>query len=328
MTFNYKNVYINDTFTITGPYESKGPLSKYFDKSYNDLYFDEKTWELAESKMITESVLLLLNKVNKTRFDIDVYISGDLLNQIVASNYAAANLGIPYIGIYGACSTSVLGLIIASNMLDANQVKSCITSTSSHNNAAEKQFRYPVEYGGPKPKTTTFTSTGAASAYLSNSKCGIKVESATLGTVLDSGIKYAYHMGAVMAKAAAKCLYDHLKDTKREVGYYDLILTGDLGVYGKKIFKEYLKIEYNIVLQNYEDTGVMLYDLEKQPVYAGASGPACAPLVTYSYIFDKMYKKELKRVLLIATGALMSTVMVNEKTTIPSVAHAISLEVD
>lgn len=328
MTFNYKNVYINDTFTITGPYEAKGPLSKYFDKSYNDLYFDEKTWELAESKMITESVDLLLNKVNKTRFDIDVYISGDLLNQIVASNYAAANLGIPYIGVYAACSTSVLGLIVASNMLEANQVKSCITSTSSHNNAAEKQFRYPVEYGGPKPKTTTFTSTGAASAYLSNSKSGIKVESATLGTVLDSGIKDAYHMGAVMAKAAAKCLYDHLKDTKREVGYYDLILTGDLGVYGKEIFKEYLKIEYNIVLQNYEDTGVMLYDLEKQPVYAGASGPACAPLVTYSYIFDKMYKKELKRVLLIATGALMSTVMVNEKTTIPSVAHAISLEVD
>ena len=327
MTFNYKNVYINNTATITGPYEAKGPLSKYFDKSYNDLYFDEKTWELAESKMITESVDLLLNKVNKTRFDIDVYISGDLLNQIVASNYAAVNLGIPYIGIYGACSTSVLGLIIASNMLDANQVKSCITSTSSHNNAAEKQFRYPVEYGGPKPKTTTFTSTGAASAYLSNSKSGIKVESATLGTVLDSGIKDAYHMGAVMAKAAAKCLYDHLKDTKREVGYYDLILTGELGVYGKEILKEYLKIEYNIVLQNYEDTGVMLYDREKQSVYAGASGPACAPLVTYSYIFDKMYKKELKRVLLIATGALMSTVMVNEKTTIPAVAHAVSLEV-
>lgn len=327
MTFNYKNVYINNTATITGPYEAKGPLSKYFDKSYNDLYFDEKTWELAESKMITDSVDLLLNKVNKTRFDIDVYISGDLLNQIVASNYAAVNLGIPYIGVYGACSTSVLGLIIASNMLDASQVKSCITSTSSHNNAAEKQFRYPVEYGGPKPKTTTFTSTGAASAYLSNSKCGIKVESATLGTVLDSGIKDAYHMGAVMAKAAAKCLYDHLKDTKREVGYYDLILTGDLGVYGKEILKDYLKIEYNIVLQNYEDTGVMLYNREKQPVYAGASGPACAPLVTYGYIFDKMYKKELKRVLLIATGALMSTVMVNEKTTIPAVAHAISLEV-
>lgn len=328
MTFNYKNVYINNTSTITGPYEANGPLNKYFDKSYSDLYFNEKTWELAESKMLTESVLLLLNKINKTKIDIDVYISGDLLNQIVASNYAAASLGIPYIGVYGACSTSVLGLIIASNMLDANQVKNCITSTSSHNNAAEKQFRYPVEYGGPKPKTTTFTSTGAASAYLSNTKCGIKVESATLGTVLDSEIKDAYHMGAVMAKAAGKCLYDHLKDTKRDVEYYDLILTGDLGIYGKEILKDYLKEEYNIVLKNYEDTGVMLYDRERQPVYAGASGPACAPLVTYSYIFDKMYKKELKKVLLIATGALMSTTMVNEKTTIPAVAHAISLEVE
>ena len=326
MTFNYKNVYINNTATITGPYEAKGPLSKYFDKSYNDLYFDEKTWELAESKMITESVDLLLNKVNKTRFDIDVYISGDLLNQIVASNYAAVNLGIPYIGIYGACSTSVLGLIIASNMLDANQVKSCITSTSSHNNAAEKQFRYPVEYGGPKPKTTTFTTTGGASCYLTYNKEGIRVESSTVGIVNDAGIKDAYHMGAVMAPAAAQTIYRHLMDTKRDINYYDLILTGDLGMYGKKILKEYMKTEYNIDLKNYDDTATMIYDLDNQPVYAGGSGPACAPLVTYGYIFSKMKKKEFKRVLLVATGALLSTTMVNQKLSIPSIAHAISLE--
>jgi len=327
MTFKYNNVYINDTATITGPYEANGPLSKYFDKSYHNLYFGEKTWELAESKMILESVDLLLNKVSKTRFDVDVHISGDLLNQLVASNYAANGLGIPYIGVYGACSTSVLGLIVGANMIEAKQIKSAVTSTSSHNNAAEKQFRYPVEYGGPKPKTTTFTSTGAASAFLSANKRGIKVESATLGTVVDLGVKDAYHMGAVMAPAAAKVIYDHLRDTKREIGYYDLVLTGDLGVYGMDILKEYLKTEYNVVLNNYEDAGVLLYDRDKQPVYAGASGPACAPLVTYGYIFNKMYKKELRRVLVVATGALMSTTMVNEKQTIPAIAHAVSLEV-
>ena len=146
MTFKYENVYINDTATITGPYEKKGPLGNFFDKSYDEFYFGTKTWEDAESKLLEESVDLLLRKVGKTRFDIDVHIAGDLLNQLVASNYAASHLQIPYMGIYNACATSVEGLIIASNMLEAGQIKNCICSVSSHNNAAEKQFRYPVEY--------------------------------------------------------------------------------------------------------------------------------------------------------------------------------------
>ena len=327
MTFKYNNVYINNTATVTGPYEAKGPLTKYFDKSYDDLYFNTKSWELAEIKLIEESIDILLNKIGKTKIDIDVLVSGDLLNQIAATNYAAASLGIPLIGIYGACSTSVLGLIIAANMIESNQVKNAITSTSSHNNAAEKQFRYPVEYGGPKRKTTTFTSTGGASAYLSSNKKGIKVESATLGTVVDLGVTDVYHMGAVMAPAAAKTIYNHLIETKREIGYYDLILTGDLGKYGKDILKDYMQKEYNIELKNYDDCGCIIYDIINQPVYAGASGPACAPLVTYGYIFDKMCKKEIKRVLLVATGALMNTTMVNNKSTIPAIAHAISMEV-
>ena len=210
MTFKYNNVYINATSTITGPYEANGPLTKYFDKSYNDFYFKTKTWEAAEAKLIEESVDMVLNKISKSKKDIDVHISGDLLNQIVATNYASSNIHIPLIGIYGACSTGVLGLILASNMLEAKQVKNAITSTSSHNNAAEKQFRYPIEYGAPKPKRSTFTSTGAATAYLSNDKKGIKVESGTIGTVVDLGIKDVYNMGAVMAPAAAKTIYDHL----------------------------------------------------------------------------------------------------------------------
>ncbi len=327
MTFKYNNVYINSTSTITGPYESKGPLSKYFDKSYNDFYFNTKTWELAEVKLIEESVDILLGKISKLKEDIDIHISGDLHNQITATNYASSHIGIPLVGIYAACATSVLGLILASNMIDKSQVKNAIVSTSSHNNAAEKQFRYPVEYGGPKRKTTTFTSTGAASAYLSSDKSKIKVESATLGSVVDLKIKDVYNMGAVMAPAAALTISNHLKDTKREIDYYDLVLTGDLGIYGKEILKEYINTEYNIKLKNYNDCGTMIYDLKNQPVYAGASGPACAPLVTYSYIFDAMEKGKINKVLLVATGALMSPTMVNSKNTIPAIAHAISLEV-
>lgn len=327
MTIKFDNTYINETSTVTGTYEKNGPLQSYFDKSYNDFYFGLKTWEQAESKLIEDSVDILLNKLGRTRFDVDIHISGDLMNQLTSSNYAASKLQIPYLGVYNACATSVESLIIGSSFVDKGIVKNCICSTSSHNNAAEKQFRYPVEYGGPKRKTTTFTTTGGASAYLSSNKSGIRVESGTIGSVVDMGIKDVYHMGAVMAPAAAKTIYEHLRDTKREIGYYDLVLTGDLGIYGKKILKEYMETEYNIKLNNYDDTACMIFDIEKQPVYAGASGPACAPLVTYGYIFNKMKKGEITRVLLVATGALMSPVMVNEKMTIPSVAHAISLEV-
>ncbi len=327
MTFTYKNVYINETGTVAGPYEKKGPLNNYFDRSHDEFYLHTKTWEQAEVKFIEEAIDIVLNKLNKTRFDIDLFISGDLLNQIVASNYAARTLNIPYLGIYNACATSVEGLIIASNMIEAGQIKNCLCSASSHNNAAEKQFRYPVEYGGPKPKTTTFTTTGAAVAYLTYNKKNIKIESATIGKVVDLGISDAYEMGAVMAPAAADTIYRHLKDLKREVGYYDLILTGDLGSVGKEILKDYMSTEYNIELKNYDDTATMIFDLNNQDVYSGGSGPACAPLVTYSYIFHEMKKKKLKRVLLVATGALMSTTMVNQKLSIPAIAHAISLEV-
>lgn len=327
MTFNYKNVFINETATITGPYESTGPLSKFFDKSYSEFYFGTKTWELAEIKLVYESVDILLSKLDKNKYDIDLFVAGDLLNQITASNYAATSIGIPFIGCYAACATSVLGMVICSNMIECGQINNAITCASSHNNAAEKQFRYPVEYGGPKPKTTTFTATGAASCYLSRKEKGIKVDCATLGVPVDSKIKDAYKMGGVMAIAAANTLYQHLKDTKREIGYYDLVLTGDLGKYGKEIFSEYLSVEYQVNLVKYDDCGTILYDIDKQPVYSGASGPSCAPLVTYSYIFDKMRNGEYSRVLLIATGALMSATMVLSKNSIPSIAHAVSLEV-
>jgi len=327
MTTKYNNVYLNEVSTVTGPYEAKGPFSKLYDKSYDEFYFNTKTWEQAESKLIDDSVDILLSKIGKTKFDTDLFISGDLLNQITASNYAASRFKIPYLGIYSACASSVEGLIIGANLVESSQVKNVITSVSSHNNGAEKQFRYPVEYGGPKRKTTTFTTTGSASAYLSQEKSQIKVESSTVGIVEDLGITDAYSMGAVMAPAAASTIYRHLSDLKREIGYYDLILTGDLGIYGKKILKEYMKVEYNIDLNNYDDAASMIFDIEKEPVYSGGSGPVCLPLVAYSYILDEMKKGNLRRVLLVATGALMSPTTVNQKLSIPSIAHAISLEV-
>lgn len=327
MTLKFNDVYINETATITGPYESEGPLAKYFDLCHKDLYFGEKNWEEAEEKLIYEAINTLTRKKKLDLNSVDVFIGGDLLNQIAPSNYVMKKFNNSFIGVYAACSNSTLGLILSGVLLEGGFANKVITFTSSHNTAAEKQYRYPVEYGGPKPKATTFTSTGAVSALLSKEKSNIKLESGTVGAVIDSLSKDVFNMGAAMAKAAADTIYKHLKDTGRSIDYYDLVLTGDLGIYGKEILKEYMLSEYNIKLDKYNDTGVMLYDLETQPVYAGASGPACAPLVTYSYIFNEMKKGKYKRVLLAATGALMSPTMVNHKLTIPGISHAVSLEV-
>ena len=324
MTFQYKNVYLGPTSTVAGPYEKNGPLGKYYDKTYDELYCGEKTFEEAEIKLLLDSVNLVKEKGD---YKIDLHIGGDLLNQIVASNYLAAKLKKPYLGIYNACALSTESLIIGSNMIDKKQIGSCLCTTSSHNNGAERQFRYPVEYGGEKPITLTFTTTGGTSAILTSEKTDIKVESATIGIVADYGIKDVYHMGAVMAPAAADTIYRHLTDLNRDVSYYDLILTGDLGKYGKDILKDFMKKEYKMDLKNHEDSACMIFDLDKQPVYAGGSGPACLPLVTYSYIIKQMREGKLSKVLLVATGALMNTTMVNLKKTIPSIAHAVSLEV-
>jgi stage V sporulation protein AD len=329
MTIKFSKVYIKDTSTIAGPYEKKGPLGKYFDKTYDDLYFGENTWEQAEMKMLNDGINILLNKVGKTTSEVNLFISGDLQNQITISNYAASYHDIPYLGIYSACAASCEGIIIASSLLSSNQIKNCICSVSSHNGAAEKQFRNPVEYGAPKPKVSTFTCTGSGNVFLNKETGKIRVESGTIGSAIDMGIKNVYHMCAVMAPAAADTIFKHLTKLNRDVSYYDLILTGDLGIYGKEILIDYMKREYNMDLsKNYDDCGVMLYDRDNQPVFAGASGPASSALVTYSYIFDRMKKGELKKVLLVATGALMSQTTVNQKLSIPSIAHAISLEVE
>lgn len=328
MTFTYKNVYIKDTSTVTGPYEKDGPLEKYFDKSYKDLYFGTNSWEKAEQKLVEDSIKIILKKSKYQKEDIDLVIGGDLLNQITATTYGTNGIGKSYLGVYNACATSVEEIIIASSLIDNKRINNALCTTSSHNMTSEKQFRNPTEYGAPKPKTATFTATGAASILLSEEKTSIKVESSTIGKIIDYNQKDVNNMGAVMACAAAYTINKHLNDMKRRPDYYDLILTGDLGIYGRNILIEYMKEEYKLdITDNYNDCGVMLYDLNKQEeVQAGGSGPVCSALVNYSFIVDKLKNKELKKVLLVATGALFSPTFIFQGQNILSIAHAVSLE--
>lgn len=329
MTHKYNNVYLKDTYTIAGVYESNGPLKKYFDKCYDkDFYYGEKTFEQAETKLLKDNIRNILNKNKLKDDDIDLIVSGDLQNQIAASDYAIKDFQIPFLGVYNACATIGEAMIVASSFIESKQIKNAIASTVSHNTSAEKQFRNPVEYGAPKPKTVTFTATGSASVILTSEKTNIKLESATIGRIMDLGQTDANHMGAVMAPAAADTIFRHLTDLKREANYYDLIVTGDLGVYGKEILKKYLSKKYKINLSsNYNDCGTMLYDVSEQPVLAGGSGPVCSALVIFSYILNQMKSGKLKKVLVVPTGAIFSPTRTFQKETIPSIAHAISLEV-
>ena len=328
MTSKFNNVYVADRYTIAGVYEKDGPISDYFDLIYDkDFYYGCDTFERAEEKMLSNCILKLINRSKLIDSDIDYVISGDLENQIAASDYAMRDFNIPFLGIFSACATFGEGLLIGANMIEGKRANKIIVSTSSHNMVAERQFRNPTEYGAPKKKTTTWTSTGAVSLLLSNKKSKIKISSATPGIVQDKGITDVNNMGGVMAIAAADTLKRHFDDLKIKPDYYDLILTGDLGIYGKEILIEYLKDMGIDISKNYEDCGLILYDRKRQPVYAGASGPASSALVLCAYILKEMERGKYKRVLIVPTGAIFSPTRSFQKDSIPSIAHAIGLEV-
>jgi stage V sporulation protein AD len=329
MTFKYNNVFVKNTSTVAGKIEKQGPLKAFFDKTYDDYYFEEKSLELAEVKLLKDSIDILLEKSNIRKEDIDLAIAGDLLNQVTASYYGFNEYNIPFLGVYSACATTMESIIIGSSLIDAKRVKNVICSTSSHNLTSEKQFRNPIEYGAPKPQTASFTATGGASILLSNEKSNIKVESSTIGRIVDMNQTDVNDMGSAMAPAAGDTIYRHLKDMKRDADYYDLILTGDLGLFGKSILQEYMKKEYKIDLkENYNDCGVLLYDTHNQKeITAGGSGPVCSALVNYGYIYDLMKQKKINRVLLVTTGALFSPTFAFQKQPILGIAHAVSLEV-
>ena len=317
-SMKFNKVYIDDYYTISSRLEQKGNLKK-IDYVINDYYFGLKTFEGAEIKMQRVVVDYLLTK----RKIIDLIVGGDLSNQLALTSFMASKYDIPYLGMYSACATFNSSIITLASLIDGNKIKNGIAITSSHNKVAERQFRYPIEYGAPKPKRSTYTATGSVGVIVTNKNTNIKVESATIGKVIDYGVKDALNMGAVMAPAAASVINDHLKELDRDIKYYDLILTGDLGIYGSKILKELLNKEYNIKLTNHIDAGSILYKKE-QKLYAGSSGPVTIPLVLFGNILQN---KKYKKILVVATGSLHSPTLVNQKNSIPSTAHAISLEV-
>ena len=317
-SMKFKNVYLDSTYSIVSKLEAQGSIKDY-DYVIDDYYFGLKTFEGAEIKMQRVVIDYLLSKNNK----IDLIIGGDLSNQLAITSFMASKYGISYLGSYSACATFNSSVISLAALIDGNKIKNGIAITSSHNKVAERQFRYPIEYGAPKAKRSTYTATGSCGVIVTKNQTNIKVEAATIGKVVEMGVKDSMNMGAVMAPAAANTLSEHLKDLDRDLSYYDLVLTGDLGIYGSKILKELLKENYNLKLKNHIDAGSILYKKE-QELYAGSSGPVSLPLVLFNKVLkDKKYKK----ILVLATGSLHSQVFVNQHKPIPAICHAISLEV-
>lgn len=325
LEFNSKPVIISSA-AVGGPFEGQGNLSEDFDIIHDDIWLGEDSFEKAERKLLEEACDKAIEKAQLKNEDINVFISGDLMNQIISSSFAARKLSIPFLGIFGACSSSMEGLTIGAQLVDSKQVKYALCSASSHNAAVEKQFRYPTEYGGQKPPTAQWTVTGAGAAIVSDTGMGPKITSATIGKVIDMGISDPFNMGAAMAPAAVDTIETHFRDLNRDPEYYDLIATGDLGFVGHKITGDLLnqhglKIPPNI----FTDCGLLIYK-EDQQVFAGASGCACTATVAYGHFLNRMNKGEIKKILVIATGALLSPMSYQQKESIPCIAHAVSIE--
>lgn len=325
-TIRFNNVYLDNSAIVGSKVEKEGPLANYFDVLYDDLYCNERTYEKGELHLLKDAFNYAFKKSKYKESDIGIMFGGDLLNQITSSSYISSLYDIPFVGTFSACSSFALTIGLAASYIEANYVNNAIAFTSSSNATAERQFRYPLEYGGQKKETSTYTVTGASCAILTNEKREIKISSFTIGKVIDSGLKDSNDMGNIMAISAYDTIKTHFKDLNIEQEYYDLILTGDLSYYGKQTLLNLFKRD-NVELNNYDDCGLIIYDREKQKVFAGGSGCACSALVTLGYIKEKLLKREYRRVLIVSTGALLSTTSVGQKETIPSIAHAISLEV-
>lgn len=311
---------------VGGPFEAKGPLAGDFDILHKDIRLGQDSFEKAEKKLLEQACELAIEKGKLKKEDIQFFLSGDLLNQIVTSSFAARTLAIPYLGIYGACSSSMEGLALASLLIDSKAADYVIAAATSHNAASEKQYRYPTEYGGQKPPTAQWTVTGSGVAVVGRSGEGPKVTSATIGRVIDMGISDPFNMGEAMAPAAVDTIEAHFRDLNISPSYYDMIATGDLGAVGHRIAGELLsKHGMNIPPEIFTDCGLLIYK-EEQPVFAGGSGCGCSATVTYGHLLNRMRKGELKRILIVATGALLSPMTYQQKESVPGVAHAVSIE--
>lgn len=322
------DVRILNNAAIVGHKEAEGPLAKYFDRTYSDDKFGESSWEKAESFLQKSAVELALKKAGIDSSSINYIFAGDLLNQCISSTFGLKALGIPFLGQYGACSTMAQTLAMASVFIDSFAADRCAAVTSSHFCSAERQFRFPLEYGGQRTPTAQWTVTGSGAAIVQRGGCGVKIKRVTIGRIADMGIKDANNMGAAMAPAAAQTILDYFSDTKEKPDNFDLILTGDLGMVGKTLLLELLEKEGLHISRQHNDCGLMIFDINAQDVHAGGSGCGCSGSVLCSYVLQKIKTGELKRVLFIATGALMSPTSAQQGESIPGVAHLVELEAE
>ena len=313
--------------SIAGQKEASGPLGHTFDETFADDTLGQKSWERAEAKMLERAADLALSKAKVYADGVDVFLGGDLLNQIVSSGYTARQLGIPFLGLYGACSTMAESLLLGAMLIDGGFADTALCATCSHFSTAERQYRFPLELGNQRTPTAQWTVTGAGATLLGReSPLPLCIESVTIGSVWDLKQTDANNMGAAMAPAAMQTLKSHLDDLHRIPEDYNLIVTGDLGRVGYDLMKLLCRKEGIELDQRYIDCGCEIFDVS-QDVHSGGSGCGCSAVSLNGWLLGRMLKGEIRKMLFLATGALMSPTMSQQGESIPGVAHAVSLEV-
>lgn len=312
---------------VAGKKEGDGPLGGDFDTVFADTTLGQPSFEQAESAMLHDCILRAMNSAGKVPDDCDFVICGDLLNQCTGSAFALKDLNIPFLGMYGACSTMGLSLATAAMLVAGGAANTAVAATSSHFCSSERQFRFPLEYGGQRPPTSQWTVTGAGSAVVQNKGQGITIEAVHIGKITDLGITDINNMGAAMAPAAKRTIFDFLADTKTSPDEYDMILTGDLGFTGSSLLCELMKREENLeIAHKHADCGLLIFDLKKQDVNSGGSGCGCGGSVLCSHIMKRLRNGELKKIMFVATGALMSPTSCKQGYPIPGIAHGLILK--
>lgn len=323
-----KPVYIAAGASVVGRREGEGPLRNWFDKVIPDALWGEESFEKCERKLFTSAVRMAAANAGRFAEKADLLLGGDLLNQVVSAGYSARDLRIPFLGLYGACSTMAESLIVGSMAVDGGFAETVLCAVSSHFGAAERQFRFPLELGTPKTPNSQNTVTGGAATCLSGEHTETvfaRVTAATIGRVVDVGVTDADNMGAAMAPAAAQTVLTHFEDTGRAPSDYDAIITGDLGKLGAEILKDLCEEAGTDISAVHRDCGCMIFCGMKDE-YCGGSGCACGGVTLNGYFFKQMRKKKLSRILFTATGALLSPTLIQQKDSIPSIAHAVVIE--
>ncbi len=317
-----KPVYVSSFAAVGGKKGGDGPMGDAFDRIETDSHFGQKTWEQAESRMQQEAVYLALEKQGLTADDIDVILAGDLINQCTSSTYGIRPLGIPFLGLFGACSTMAESLIVGSISMCAGAVNRAVCVTSSHFSTAERQFRFPLSYGGQRPPTAQWTCTASGAAVLDNTSCkSPRITGACIGKATDLGVCDANNMGAAMAPAAADTLTRWFKASGTSPKDYDVIATGDLGYIGGRLFLELMMKQGFDLSGNYKDCGALIFDKDGQDTHAGGSGCGCGGSMLCGHFLPRVRIGNIRRMLFMATGALMSPMLVQQGESIPSVAH-------